>query len=206
MQKHLAYCAALDREVHVFVRPVSYDETDGCVADVPGIICLEHAEDCLGIECPLFDVPADSALLRYESFSSPRSEEEIMQSQTAYCSACDQDVHIVVTDAPVHSDQAPLADPEVVCLDFGGRCTGAMCPMFGLPSILMGVRLAKSGLRPQSFTTFPAPCQDCGEKVDMQVINSEYTLCPACGARNRWLRVRVGDDDYIALATVGSGD
>jgi hypothetical protein len=72
MEKHLAYCAALDREVHVFVRPVSYDETDGTVADTPGIVCLEHAEDCLGIRCPLFDVPTDSALLRFEWFSRKR--------------------------------------------------------------------------------------------------------------------------------------
>lgn len=73
MQKRLAYCAALDREVHVFVRPVSYDETDGCVEDVPGLLCLEHAEECLGIRCPLFDVPTDSAMLRYEWFCRTRT-------------------------------------------------------------------------------------------------------------------------------------
>lgn len=68
METHLAYCSALDREVRVYVRPVSYDETDGTVADSPGIVCLEHAEDCLGIHCPLFDVPLDARLVRYEWF------------------------------------------------------------------------------------------------------------------------------------------
>jgi hypothetical protein len=67
MEKHLAYCAALDREVHVYIRLVSYDETDAVVAEVPSIICLEHAEDCMGIHCPLFDLPIDSALARFET-------------------------------------------------------------------------------------------------------------------------------------------
>jgi hypothetical protein len=53
METHLAYCAALDREVRVFLRPVHYDETDPAVGKTPGIICLEHAEACLGIRCPL---------------------------------------------------------------------------------------------------------------------------------------------------------
>lgn len=126
-----------------------------------------------------------------------------MLSQTAYCSACDQDVRVVITDAPVYFGQAPVDGPEVVCLDFGERCTGAMCPMFGLPSILMGVRLARSGLQPDAFRTISAPCGECGITVDMQIINEEYTHCPACGSRNRWVRLQIGEDDYIALATVG---
>jgi hypothetical protein len=73
-----------------------------------------------------------------------------METHIAYCSACDQAVRVAVTDAPVHSDQAPLRDGELVCLDFGERCTGSMCPMFGLPRVLMGVRLARSGLRPEA--------------------------------------------------------
>lgn len=72
MEKHIAWCAALDREVHVYVKPVSYDETDAVVHHVPGIICLEHAEDCLGIRCPLFDVPTDSRAARFESLFRKR--------------------------------------------------------------------------------------------------------------------------------------
>jgi hypothetical protein len=129
-----------------------------------------------------------------------------MLTQTAYCSACDQDVRVVITDAPVHSDQAPLAGAEVVCLDFGERCTGAMCPMFGLPRILMAVRLARSGLRPEAFRTHHAPCPDCGETVDLQILDSQYAHCPSCGSRNRWVRLTLGDDDYLALASVGGGE
>jgi hypothetical protein len=129
-----------------------------------------------------------------------------MLSQSAYCSACDQDVRVVITDAPVHADQAPITGPEIVCLDFGKQCTGAMCPMFGLPRILMGVRLARSGLRPDAFETVKAPCQDCGEHVELQILDNNYAHCPVCGSRSRWVRLQVGDEDYLALASVGSGD
>lgn len=128
-----------------------------------------------------------------------------MLQQTAYCSACDQDVRVVVTDPPVHADQAPIEGGEVVCLDFGERCTGSMCPMFGLPRMLMAVRLARSGLRPDAFRTVKAPCQDCGEVVDLQVLDGSYTHCPACGSRNRLVRMKIGDGDYIALASAGQG-
>lgn len=129
-----------------------------------------------------------------------------MQSQIAYCSACDQDVHVVVTDAPTHEGQAPLADAQVVCLDFGARCTGSMCPMFGLPRMLMGVRLAQSGLRPEAFETVSAPCPACNTPVDLQLIDDQHVYCPSCNSRSKWVRLKVGDSDYIALATVGSGD
>lgn len=68
METHLAYCAALDREVRVYLRPVHYDETDPAVTQTPGLICIEHTEDCLGICCPLFDMPADSVMQRFEWF------------------------------------------------------------------------------------------------------------------------------------------
>jgi hypothetical protein len=68
MESHLAYCSALDREVRVFLRPIHYDEKDPANIDTPVVICREHAEDCLGIHCPLFDVPIDSWVQRYEWF------------------------------------------------------------------------------------------------------------------------------------------
>ncbi|HEX6135725.1 MAG TPA: hypothetical protein VFZ24_17255 [Longimicrobiales bacterium] len=126
-----------------------------------------------------------------------------METHLAYCSACDQDVRVAITDAPVYADQAPLAEPQVVCLDFASRCSGAICPMFGLPRILMGVRLAQSGLRPEAFTTVSAPCPACDTVVDLQLIDNEYAFCPNCGSRSRWVRLQVGDADYIALAQIG---
>jgi len=57
MEKHEAYCSAHDRLVHVIVRAVTYDEVDGTVPGTPGIVCVEHGEDCQGVHCPLSDRP-----------------------------------------------------------------------------------------------------------------------------------------------------
>lgn len=59
METHVAYCAALDRDVRVFLRPLLCDEMEPDVAYVPGLVCLEHAEDCTGMLCPLFYRPED---------------------------------------------------------------------------------------------------------------------------------------------------
>jgi hypothetical protein len=68
METHRAYCAALDREVRVYLRPVLHDEKDAEREEAPGLICVEHAEECLGICCPLFDLPLDGWAERYEWF------------------------------------------------------------------------------------------------------------------------------------------
>ena len=47
-----------------------------------------------------------------------------MQPQLAYCSACDKDVQIVVTDQPSQDGHANLHDSEIVCLEIGEACTG----------------------------------------------------------------------------------
>jgi hypothetical protein len=120
-----------------------------------------------------------------------------MKTQLAYCSACDQQVRIMVTPAPLHEGHANLPDPEVVCLDFGEKCTGALCPMFGLPSIVMGVRLARSGLRAEPWTTVSAMCQGCGQLSDLQIIDRETAHCTVCGTTNRLIRLKGDADDYV---------
>lgn len=55
-----------------------------------------------------------------------------MERRTAFCSACDRNVPVLV-DAPRWDGRRPsIHDVEeaVVCLDYGVRCTGALCPMF----------------------------------------------------------------------------
>jgi hypothetical protein len=69
IERHMAYCAALDRVVHVYVRPVTCDEKDPANLEMPGIVCVEHSEECQGILCPLFDLPTDASMQRYEWFS-----------------------------------------------------------------------------------------------------------------------------------------
>ncbi len=121
-----------------------------------------------------------------------------MKTQLAYCSACDQQVRIATTPVPLHGGQANLPDaPEVVCLDFGEKCTGSLCPMFALPSILMGVRLARSGMRPEPFSTLSAMCQGCGQLAELVIVDRDTAHCTVCGTTNRWLRLQGEDVDYF---------
>lgn len=122
-----------------------------------------------------------------------------MKTQLAYCSACDQQVRIVVTPSPLHGGQANLPDTEIVCLDFGETCTGAMCPMFGLPSILMGVRLARSGLRDEGWTNIDAMCDGCGRLMPLQLLGPETAYCPTCGTTSRLVIMELEDDSAVAI-------
>ncbi len=61
----------------------------------------------------------------------------------------------------------------------------------------MGVRLARSGLKPGPWTTVTAPCQGCGELSELQVLDESYAYCPLCGTTNRWIRLRVEDGEYF---------
>lgn len=129
-----------------------------------------------------------------------------MKTRKAYCSACDRDVEIAVLEAPIHEGQATIPDGDVVCLDFGERCTGAMCPMFGLPKLVMGVRLARSGLGESHLRTVRAMCESCEQVVDMQVLDEKRGFCPACRATSRLVLLELDDRSAVTLAIRENGD
>ena len=62
-----------------------------------------------------------------------------MRAHLAYCSACDKEVHIVVSDDARNSIQ----DPGAVCLEIGHKCTGSMCPIGAAPPAEMAARLVR---------------------------------------------------------------
>ena len=52
-----------------------------------------------------------------------------------YCSACDRNVPVILrTPAEVGRTPAPGDAEALVCLDYGVRCTGALCPLFSVES------------------------------------------------------------------------
>lgn len=57
-----------------------------------------------------------------------------MEIRTAYCSACDRDVRVVLEPGcepiVVRDDDAS----GLVCLEYGESCTGDMCPLFQVPT------------------------------------------------------------------------
>lgn len=58
-----------------------------------------------------------------------------MEKRAAFCSACDRNVPVLVAALDWVGRHASIHDAEeaVVCLDYGVRCTGALCPMFRAP-------------------------------------------------------------------------
>lgn len=77
----------------------------------------------------------------------------------AYCSARDQPILVVrkteVLGPPASRRESPdpstgePSDPsDVVCLSYGSKCTGAICPVFEVPTGEMAERLKELGLLP----------------------------------------------------------
>lgn len=124
-----------------------------------------------------------------------------MNTETAFCATCDRPVRFTWTPSPSHEGEANLREPEVVCLEFGECCSGGTCPVSNLPKVVMGVRLARSGLREDAaWRTIRAPCEGCGAVREQKVIDPTYLVCPECGTTNRWAKLESEDAWIVALA------
>ncbi|MBI4541271.1 MAG: hypothetical protein HY704_17350 [Gemmatimonadetes bacterium] len=121
-----------------------------------------------------------------------------MDERLMHCPRCDRQVRIALTTG--HTDShASLPDaPDVVCLDFQEECTESACPVCGVAGIVMGVRLARSELKPERWPTVRATCQGCEQTLDLEVLDRYYAYCPSCGTTNRWALLR-GEGDYIVV-------
>ncbi len=56
-----------------------------------------------------------------------------MQRQWAYCSACDRQVEVLIRPREEASADAGGSGDEIVCLEVGHTCTGALCPITDVP-------------------------------------------------------------------------
>jgi hypothetical protein len=71
------------------------------------------------------------------------------RSYLAYCSARDQRVTVVRRSEVMEDGSDPDGAPhpsDVICLEFGSSCTGAICPLFDVPTGEMKARLMEAGL------------------------------------------------------------
>jgi len=126
-----------------------------------------------------------------------------MEIEEKVCPFCKEQVRITTTPVPVHGGQATLPDPgQVVCLDFGEACRNHPdCAITGLPRMVMAVRLARSGLRPESeWETITGRCNGCGAVTEMEILDDDYAFCTRCGTTNRRVTIRLDDDTFIAMA------
>lgn len=56
-----------------------------------------------------------------------------MEKHWAYCSACDRQVEIMVRPGARTDPTTGASADEVVCLEVGHSCTGALCPITDMP-------------------------------------------------------------------------
>ena len=104
-----------------------------------------------------------------------------MQTQTAFCSACDKDVRIVITDEPSQDGHANLHESEVVCLEIGDHCTGSMCPIGAASPTIMAARLVRNGLQTVMQPMLIAPCPGCARETRHIVASRGEATCLECG-------------------------
>jgi len=109
-----------------------------------------------------------------------------MKTQTAYCSACDKDVRIVITDEPSHDGQASLHDSEIVCLEIGAHCTGSLCPVGATAPAVMAARLIRTGLYTSIHPIVKAHCDGCGMESEFVTVDTKYASCTVCGTTIEW--------------------
>lgn len=122
-----------------------------------------------------------------------------MNKHMTYCAHCQKDVHFVVTPSPAHNGHATLPDGnQVVCLDFGHACEGGLCPLSGLPPMVMGVRLARSGeAKGEPWSVVHAVCEECSFPTEFKVLDAKSGLCTVCGSVNRLVLLKLDDGSYV---------
>lgn len=109
-----------------------------------------------------------------------------MRELTMYCSARDQNVHVVLTDEPLNDSHATVFDTEVICLEIGESCTGGACPVCAVSVDAMDARLAKSGIRPEIRRKVLGHCDGCERETELVVSSGGYLSCTECGTTRRW--------------------
>ena len=109
-----------------------------------------------------------------------------MKSHRLFCSACDREVNVMITDAPLLDGPVTLHDEEVVCLEIGDKCTGALCPLGAVEPNAMVARIVRNGLSLDGLRTLPAKCPECGRETEMVLYGKGYAACSECGRPARW--------------------
>jgi len=104
-----------------------------------------------------------------------------MKPQYMFCNGCQRHVQVVVTD-PVEDDtQANVRDPELVCLEIGEWCTGALCPLGAAAPGAMVARLIHAGEPTDQLVVVRGRCGSCGLDTDLALFGRDQAACTVCG-------------------------
>ena len=126
---------------------------------------------------------------------------EKAETKKTFCIHCEKEVLVTVKPAAPRGGQANLPDhDEMICLDYGDGCDGEICPLSRHSPVVMGVRLAKSGLRPEEeWKMVRAQCEGCGQLSEMEVLDMDHAYCSLCGTTNTWMVLELDDDGKVVV-------
>jgi hypothetical protein len=111
-----------------------------------------------------------------------------MNVTTMYCSGCDREVPIVVTDAAGDDAQANVTGSERVCLGVGTHCTESLCPLGTTDPAAMVHRLIRHGLPTEHLAKATGACDACGLETEFALVGETLASCLVCGTTRPWER------------------
>jgi hypothetical protein len=114
-----------------------------------------------------------------------------MKNHQLFCSACDRQVKVLISEAPVGEHQATVHDDELICLEIGDHCTGSMCPLGAAAPQAMVARLIHSGESTDGMRTAKAMCPSCGLEAEFILYGAGKASCTVCGTAAKWVSDRV---------------
>jgi hypothetical protein len=109
-----------------------------------------------------------------------------MDITAMYCSGCDREVAVVVTDGAPDDAQANVTGSEVACLEVCPTCTGALCPLGATEPSAMVHRLIRHGLPTDQLTRVAGHCEACALEVEFALVGENRASCLVCGTTIPW--------------------
>ena len=109
-----------------------------------------------------------------------------MNVTTMYCSGCDRNVAVVVTEPAPDDAQANVAAAELACLEVGTHCTTCLCPLGKAEPEAMVHRLVRHGLPTDQLTRVRGECDACGLDTELALIGENRAACLVCGTTRPW--------------------
>jgi hypothetical protein len=112
-----------------------------------------------------------------------------MKHDTAFCTQAGKTVRVIPEQGAEQSDGQPSSMESAICLDMNHRCVAANCAVTHVPTPLMALRLARSGVAgPMHHAT--ARCPDCERETVHKVVASVQAICSECGGARRWSELK----------------
>lgn len=104
-----------------------------------------------------------------------------MEIRTMYCSGCDHDVRVLLPDDASVDPQANVHDAELICMELGDWCNGALCPLGAAEPHAMVRRLINEGLPLDHLPGARGWCDACWMESDFVLYASQSAACTVCG-------------------------